>query len=632
LSGRSTKPRASLTTRVLLVLCVATIVPTVVVGALAIRNATHDVEREVVRGNLALIRSLGALLDARLQDTRRAIETAAGWWAYDQVPAPEATVDASPEGTIEATPEGTIEATIEATPEGTIDATIDATAGTVDSSTERHLARMKREIPLIATVTIVGPEGKRLHGDPVPADVDLGRLTFGGYISDVVFEDGRPRVRVVIQARNRTGELVGAFIAGLDLAFVADTLQMLVKESRLGKGVELHVVDGEGRPVARSGGAPSPRGSQRAVAGALASPGEGSVESGGVIAVYRNLASFQTERGVRWALILEQPTEHAYALAKKTMRDTIITGLVVITLSLIVGMFLAARLTRPLRHLAQRADAVAGDGDPEDAPPAPVDAPGEIGALAMRFEDMARRVSEREKLQSALARGDRLASVGTMAASVAHEINNPLTTVLGYAKLLLENKSAEHPDRTGLELIAEEAARMKSIVGNLLDYSRSERAPRTAESARADVNATLRHTADLLVPQLRGMGVRLDMDLADDLPECAADVHALQQVFVNLVQNAAQAMPGGGTVTIDSRRAPGNVAVQVCVTDQGEGIAKQDRHRVFEPFFTTKEAGTGTGLGLAVCKHLITSAGGTIDVSDGPEGQGARFRVVIPAA
>jgi signal transduction histidine kinase len=611
------KPRASLTTRVLAVLCVATIVPTAVVGSLAIRNAFDDVEREVVRGNLALIRSLGALLDARLQDTRRAVEAVAGWWAYDQVPAPESGVDATPGAVTGATPgPGASE------------------PHPAQGATERHLARMKREIPLIATLTIVGPEGKRLFGDPVPADVDLGRLTFGGYISDIVFEDGRPRVRVVTQARNRTGELVGAFIAGLDLAFVADTLRMLVEESRLGKGAILCVVDGEGRPVARSDGAAMAGTSlpgQGVVAQALRSPGEGSLETGGVIAVYRNLASYQTERGVRWALILEQPTEHAHALARRTMRDTIITGLAVITLSLIVGMFLAARLTRPLRHLAERADAVAGDGDPETMPPAPVDAPGEIGALAMRFEEMARRVSEREKLQAALARGDRLASVGTMAASVAHEINNPLTTVLGYAKLLLENKGAEHPDRTGLELIAEEAARMKGIVGTLLDYSRSERAPRPADAARADVNTTLRHTADLLVPQLRRTGVRLDMDLASDLPLCAVDMHALQQVFVNLVQNAAQAMPGGGTVTIESRRAPGNVAVQVSVTDQGQGIAKDDRARIFEPFFTTKDAGTGTGLGLAVCKHLITSAGGTIDVVDAPDGQGARFRVVIPA-
>jgi signal transduction histidine kinase len=620
------KPRASLTTRVLLVLCVATIVPTAVVGSLAIRHAFNEVEREVVRGNLALIRSLGALLDARLQDTRRAVEVAAGWWAHDQVPAPESAVDATPDATMGAMTGAMTGATPWASagePQGARDAT------------ERHLARMKREIPLIATLTIVGPEGKGLIGDPVPADVDLGRLTSGGYISDIVFEDGRPRVRLVTQARNRTGELVGAFIAGLDLAFVADTLRMLVEESRLGKGATLGVVDGEGRPVARSDGASMDSARllrEGVVAQALRSPGEGSLETEGVIAVYRNIASYQTEPGVRWALILEQPTEHAYALARRTMRDTIITGLAVITLALIVGMFLAARLTRPLRHLAQRADAVAGEGDPEKTPPAPVDAPGEIGALAMRIEEMARRVSEREKLQAALARGDRLASMGTMAASVAHEINNPLTTVLGHATLLLENKSAEHPDSAGLELIAGEAARMKSTVGALLDYSRGQRAPRPADSARADVNTTLRHTADLLVPQLRRRGVRLDMDLAGDLPVCAADVHALQQVFVNLVQNAAQAMPGGGTVTIESRRAPGNVAVQVSVTDQGQGIARNDRARIFEPFFTTKEAGAGTGLGLAVCKHLITSAGGTIEVIDAPDGQGARFRVIIPAA
>ena len=239
---------------------------------------------------------------------------------------------------------------------------------------------------------------------------------------------------------------------------------------------------------------------------------------------------------------------------------------------------------------------------------------------------MARRIGEREKLQAALARGDRLAAVGTMAASVAHEVNNPLTTVLGYAKLLLEDKRDDHPDRPGLALIAEEAERMKGIIGTLLDYSRSERAPRP--EGATDVNDSIRHTATLMVPQLRRSRVALDLDLADGLPAAAAGAHALQQVFVNLVQNAAQAMPGGGAVRVTSAFAPGRVAIEVNVTDQGPGVPESERKRIFEPFVTTKLS--GTGLGLAVCKHLVTSFGGSVDVSDGPAGRGARFRVIIP--
>jgi signal transduction histidine kinase len=239
---------------------------------------------------------------------------------------------------------------------------------------------------------------------------------------------------------------------------------------------------------------------------------------------------------------------------------------------------------------------------------------------------MAHQIGEREQLQSAMARGDRLATVGTMAASVAHEINNPLTTVLGYAKLLAEDKPAEHPDRAGLEMIADEAARMKTIVGSLLDYSRSEKAPRGG----GDVNDILRRTAALLAPALRRDKVAVDLTLAEVLPRPAAAGPALQQIFLNLAQNAAQAMPGGGTISVTSRLCDDQPAIEVLVADQGPGVPAAERERIFDPFYTTKEPGAGTGLGLAVCKHLVTEFRGTIEVGDGEDGHGARFRVVIP--
>lgn len=592
--------RNTLTTRVVIVLALAAIIPTAVLGYLAMHHARRVLEREVVRGNLALIRALGASLDGTLQDARRTLELAAAWWADER--------------------------------------TLDSVTRD-NGATERLLGRLQRDVPLFSTLAVVDTRGGVIHGDPDVPDLGTAAHTFGGYIGDVTFEGDRPSVWMVAQARSRTGELVAVFVARLDLHFVAEALG----QARLGPGARLLVVDGEGIPVARSdgapvAGAPGLRGTNPAVDRALGQVTEGSLEAGGVVAVYRNLSSYQTLRGVRWAIILEQPTREAYALARTTRENTIRVGVSVLALSLLVGVLLAARLTRPLRRLAARADAIAGgmhggpDGSPGaggtagDTPPAPVNAPGEIGVLAQRFEEMARRIGEREKLQTALARGDRLASVGTMAASVAHEVNNPLTTVLGYAKLLLEDKPPDHPDRAGLELIADEAARMKGIIGNLLDYSRSERAPRLGGSAELD--AALRHTAALLVPQLRRARVTVDMHLCEALPPVAAHPHALQQVFVNLVQNAAQAMPEGGRIRIDSGRMPGDVAVEVRVTDQGPGVPPAERRRIFDPFITTKEA--GTGLGLAVCKHLVTSFRGSIDVGDGPDGRGACFRVVIP--
>ena len=581
---------SSLTIRVLLVLSLATITPTVVVGYLAIRHARADLEREVVRGNLALIRTIGASVDDTLQSARRSLELAAAAWADQR------------------------------------------TAGFVDDDASRRvtgrlLRRLRREVPLFATLSIVNIEGVVLHGDPISTAEDTGAHTFGGYIGDVGFEDGRPRVRVVSQARSRTGELVGVFVAQLDLHFISDVLA----QTRLGEGARLLVVDGDGLPVARSDGVPvaggsSLRGSNPAVDRALGSATEGNLELGGMIAVYRNLSSYQSLRGVRWAIVLDQPTKYAYALARKTTRDTVIVGVAVLAAALLFGFLIATRLTRPLHALAERADAIArAGGIPDEGPAAPVDAAGEIGILAQRIDEMARRIGEREELQGALARGDRLVTVGTMSASVAHEINNPLTTVLGYANLLLEDKAEEHPDRAGLELIADEAARMKKIVGALLDYSRSER----SLTEPGYVNIILERTAALLIPALKRARVQVELDLAEHLPQ-AADGNSLQQVFVNLAQNGAQAMTDGGVLTITSRLLADELAIEVCFIDEGPGVAAADRERIFTPFYTTKAPGTGTGLGLAVCKHLIDRLDGTIEVTDAPSGQGARFRVVIP--
>jgi signal transduction histidine kinase len=228
-----------------------------------------------------------------------------------------------------------------------------------------------------------------------------------------------------------------------------------------------------------------------------------------------------------------------------------------------------------------------------------------------------------------------------MSAQVAHEINNPLTTVLGYAKLLLEDKPDGHPDRAALEMIAEEAERMKKIIGGLLEYSRVPRpsspVPITGAAAAgsSDPAAVVRHVGALLEPQLRKARARLATDVATTAP-LAIEGHALQQVLVNLVQNSAQAMAEagdrGGTISIATRPAPGGIATLIAVTDDGPGIAPGDSARVFDPFYTTKAAGVGTGLGLAVCKHLIATAGGTIEVGANPAGRGAEFRVVIPNA
>ncbi|HVK84304.1 MAG TPA: ATP-binding protein [Kofleriaceae bacterium] len=588
---RDARGRGSLRWRVLLVLALAAVVPTVIVGVLAILRARADVEREVDRGALAHIRALGAVLDGTLQDSRRTLELAAATWA---------------------------------------DAPDDAPAS------QRLLARVRRDVPIVRSLSIVAPDGAPRYGDPVPPGVAINSHSFGGYVGDVVRVDGRPVVHLVVQARGRTGELMGVFVARLDLGFVRE----LLAAARLGAGARLRVVDGAGVPVATSEETPlaatSLAGTDAAVDRALGSSVEGTLAANGWVSAYRNLSSYQSLRGVRWTILKEQPEAEAYALARRTTRDTLIIGGAALAVALALGGYFATRLTRPLAALARRADAIA-TGTPDPAPS--IEGPGEIGALGQRIDEMARRIAERHELQTALARGDRLASVGVMSAQVAHEINNPLTTVLGYAKLLAEDKPEGHPDRAGLDLIASEAERMKGIIGGLLEYARTPRtsdrvitATSKPEPPPATVPATVvRHVGALLELQLEKAKARLVTDVASDKP-IAIEASALQQVLVNLVQNAAQALGDGGTISIGVKPAPGGVATLITVGDDGPGIPAKDRGRVFDPFFTTKAAGVGTGLGLAVCKHLVTTAGGSIEVGDGAGGRGAEFRLVIPNA
>ncbi|MBA3819919.1 MAG: HAMP domain-containing protein [Deltaproteobacteria bacterium] len=416
----------------------------------------------------------------------------------------------------------------------------------------------------------------------------------------------------------------------------------VIAAARLGEGARVVVVDGAGVPVAASTaglGTASLAGVDPAVDRALASSVEGTLTASGWVSAYRNLSSYQTLRGVRWAILHQQPEAQAYALARQTTRDTLIIGSFALAIALALGGYFATRLTRPLAALARHADAIAAGS--ADAGP-PVAGPGEIGVLGQRIDEMARRIAERTELQAALARGDRLASVGVMSAQVAHEINNPLTTVLGYAKLLQEDKPEGHPDRSALELIASEAERMKSIVGGLLEYARTPRhsdqqletpAGGVAREAApsCDPATVIRHVTALLGPQLKKARATLVTEL-ENTTAVTIDAHALQQVLVNLVQNAAQALESGGTITLGTRPAPGGIATLITVADEGPGVPAADRAKVFDPFFTTKAVGVGTGLGLAVCKHLIATAGGSIEVTDGPHGRGAEFRVVIPNA
>jgi two-component system NtrC family sensor kinase len=222
----------------------------------------------------------------------------------------------------------------------------------------------------------------------------------------------------------------------------------------------------------------------------------------------------------------------------------------------------------------------------------------------------------------------KLAAVGEMAAGIAHELNNPLTTVTGFSELLLDGMPAEAPNRADLELVLKEARRAGEVVRQLLDFARQGDRIR----AHADFNQIVQDVIALTSHLIRTSGVALSLQLGPGLPEVLVDRNQLQQVILNLIHNSLQAMPAGGDLEIGTRTEArdGRPWLLCWVRDTGMGIPPQAKDRIFEPFFTTRSDRGGTGLGLSVSYGIVTDHGGTIQV-ESEIGQGTTFSVWLPA-
>jgi two-component system NtrC family sensor kinase len=241
-------------------------------------------------------------------------------------------------------------------------------------------------------------------------------------------------------------------------------------------------------------------------------------------------------------------------------------------------------------------------------------------------------ITPRVEANRAVARTEKLAAVGRLAAGVVHEINNPLATIAACAESMEtrvnEGAFGESKDVTDLReylaLIRSEAFRCKQITNGLLDFSRN----RAGEPAPVSLTEVVKAAARLLRHQRRARNIEFAVAVADNLAAVAGDVGQLQQVVIILAENAIDAMPQGGTLTLRTYNEGGGVCL--LVRDTGVGIAQENMAKIFDPFFTTKEVGRGTGLGLAVCYGIVTEHGGRIAV-DSVVGRGTMFTVSLPA-
>jgi two-component system NtrC family sensor kinase len=223
-----------------------------------------------------------------------------------------------------------------------------------------------------------------------------------------------------------------------------------------------------------------------------------------------------------------------------------------------------------------------------------------------------------------IGQNEKLASLGRLAAGVAHEINNPLTGVLTFAHLLREKPNMDDQDKADLDLIIRETTRAAEIVRRLLDFSRE----RPVMMERLDVNEVVLRTVQLIRNQKLFEGIVIVENLHEALPEISGDMNRLQQVILNLTLNSCEAMPKGGKITITTTHADDEVCLEIA--DTGCGIKPEVMERIFEPFFTTKPVGQGTGLGLAVTYGIVQQHGGSIEV-ECEEGEGTKFIIALPA-
>ncbi len=345
--------------------------------------------------------------------------------------------------------------------------------------------------------------------------------------------------------------------------------------------------------------------------------------------------------GILYVGMLEKPY---LDITNRVMRTFIIIASLCVVLLLVILHFSTTRIINPLQKMVVATQKIsAGDLTHK----LEVSSKDEIGYLADSFNQMTadleaanekliewgktleKKVEERTKelteMQAHLIQSEKLASLGKLAAGIAHEINNPLGGVLIYSHLLLEDTDENSPYYENLKKIVKETSRCKDIVKGLLEFAR----PKEPEMSLVNIDEIVERSLSIMECQALFQNIKIKKFYVSNLPKIVADSAQLQQVFVNIILNAAEAMNGNGILTISTSLNGDGTFIEIKFSDTGHGIKEEDQKRLFEPFFTTKEVGKGTGLGLAISYSIIQKHQGTIEVKS-EVGKGSTFNVRLP--
>ena len=411
--------------------------------------------------------------------------------------------------------------------------------------------------------------------------------------------------------------------------FPLDRLYAMRGESRL---FEIYITDSKGHPlIAPAATLAKPQvetgsGATPAFAGLLpktaATAGTREYAPAGV----PMLAAYAPAGNLGLWAVVQIPKARAFEAASRLVtRSLVIAGLVcLVALGLVV--LLASSITKPLVRLIHATEQI---GQGQFNIDLPATGGGEIGALGARFRRMGEELGAREgALQEANRRvveSEKMSAIGQLGAGIAHEVKNPLTSIRGYAQMGLRKAPADSPLREYFQTIERETGRSLEILKNLLRFSRQE----TAEMSPIELNAVVKDTVKLVNHQLEMKNIQVAVSLSGAPLNVLGNPNQIEQVLLNLMMNAGDAMESGGSVNVATRLLPGPKAV-IQVADTGGGIPPEIVSRIFDPFFTTKPVGKGTGLGLSVSYGIVKEHKGDITVRS-KVGEGTTFTIVIPA-